>query len=436
MPLKFHGNAICLSGLAGTQLKCDVIGEYYPFWWGITSGGPSANNQNPTAIVEMNAATGEVYIEDAKKTMLGSAGHALDLKVNNENTENLKIVLIEDNTECYANLRRVIKRRWPSVNLSEAEGPIGSNKSGIYLINRNLENALEEIESLNLGNSLFFFDPLRSVEYSTIRTVAKKRMKMPFQTGTEFFVFCFTSDWFIGRDNFAPLPLVNDEDEWSVQEKNTISEADDLFGNKKWREYLLRNISIKLRERLLITLYKKRLYRWFRYVLALPFNPKEKQLFHLILCSNFETGVRRTRDAYSEMTGNPKYAPNVNEAFQRFRDTHPETFRNLTGNRRPLQWRILWKIIRQHEGGLCDYRCPDLKKESESGEERMEALEWLLNHDYLFSVKIKNAWDHPINRYRLNWQTIEAKLGVNMPSKLRPISPQQLKRSFSYNQGA
>ncbi len=30
--LEFVGDAISLSGLTGTKLKSDVIGEYYPFW--------------------------------------------------------------------------------------------------------------------------------------------------------------------------------------------------------------------------------------------------------------------------------------------------------------------------------------------------------------------------------------------------------------------
>jgi len=41
----------------------------------------SRNYQNSTAIVELNAATGEVYIEEIQQTVLGSAGHVLDLKV-------------------------------------------------------------------------------------------------------------------------------------------------------------------------------------------------------------------------------------------------------------------------------------------------------------------------------------------------------------------
>ena len=74
MSLEFVGDAISLSGLTGSRLKCEVIGLYYPFWWNITSGGPSANNSWPTAIVELDAATGEVYIKDTKETILGSSG--------------------------------------------------------------------------------------------------------------------------------------------------------------------------------------------------------------------------------------------------------------------------------------------------------------------------------------------------------------------------
>src|SRR4030067_3134550 len=92
MPLDFVGDAICLSGSTGSKRKCEIIGEYYPFWWRIASGGQGRNYRNPTAIVELNAATGEVYIDDEKKTVLGSAGHALELKVHITHTENLKVL--------------------------------------------------------------------------------------------------------------------------------------------------------------------------------------------------------------------------------------------------------------------------------------------------------------------------------------------------------
>lgn len=137
LPLEFVGDAISLSGLTGTRLKCDVIRTYYPFWWKITSGGKRVHYQWNTAIVELNAATGEVYINDTRETILGSAGHALDLKINHFNdeelyTENLKIVLVEEDIDCYNHLKRVIRRRWPEVPLNISEGPPSKNTTNIY----------------------------------------------------------------------------------------------------------------------------------------------------------------------------------------------------------------------------------------------------------------------------------------------------------------
>jgi hypothetical protein len=312
--------------------------------------------------------------------------------------------------------------------LKEAEGAVESNTSGIYLINKNLEEALTDIDSLYLGNSLYFFDPLRSVEYKTISEVASKRMRTPFKTGTEFFIFSFTSDWFLGRDDIPPLPTTTDKDLWSIQETRTVQQADELFGSNQWRKSILvGSVSIKESERLFIRLYKNRLHRWFRYILPLPFNPKNQQLFHLILCSNYEAGVRRTRDAYSSITGNPKYSPSNEEALLKFRKLHPTLFLGIIGNRRPLEWRILWKIIKQHEGSLCDYRCNDLIREETDKELRVKALHWLLANDYLKLVKIDNAWEHQMRRYRIKWSTVKSNLEIEPPPKLRPISPQQLK---------
>ena len=65
MGLEFVGDAISLSGLTGSKLKSEIIGEYYPFWWNITSGGDRNNHDWPTAIVELDAATAEMYIEES-----------------------------------------------------------------------------------------------------------------------------------------------------------------------------------------------------------------------------------------------------------------------------------------------------------------------------------------------------------------------------------
>lgn len=64
MPLRFENDAICLSGTLGTELKSKIIGKYYKIWWEITSGGNYSYFSYPASIVEMNAATGEIFIED------------------------------------------------------------------------------------------------------------------------------------------------------------------------------------------------------------------------------------------------------------------------------------------------------------------------------------------------------------------------------------
>jgi len=427
MPLGLVEDAISLSGLTGTKLKCDVIGDYYPFWWGITSGGPRRLHRFPTAIIELDAATGEVYIEDTGETVLGSAGHALELKVNTSHTENLKVICIEQHRGCYSHLKNVIQRRWPNIPIEETEGSIESNKSNVYLFNTMLDEALERIEKIGLGNSLYFFDPLRSVEYTTIEKVASIRMATFYKTGTEFIIFRFTSDWFLGRDEFAPLPITHDEDTWSEEEMETVAEADSLFGNKEWRRNILRNISIEYREKVLIELYKKRLHKWFRYVLPLPFNPKKNQIFHLILCSNFEIGVRATRNFYIKKTGNPRYKPDNAATFRRFKRLHPEIYRGLKRGRRPLQWLILWKIITQHEEGICDCMCSDLRDIEEDPEKRQHLLEWHEEKGYLTPINIENAWDSSINQYKLNWDILQERLGVDPPTPLVPLSPEEMK---------
>lgn len=427
-PLEFVGDAICLSGSAGSKLKCDVLCQYYPFWWGITSGGGSRGYRNPTAIVELNAATGEVFIEDTKETTLGSAGHALQLKVNNPTTDHLKIVLVEENAECYAHQKNVIKRRWPSIPIDQAEGPFDSNSTNVYLLNMELDDALDAIEDIHLGNSIYFFDPLRSVKYEAIEKVATKRIKLFYKTGTEFVIFLFTSDWFLGRKGFSPLPCSMKEETWTVREEKTVSEADSLFGNSEWRHHILNNKSIKHRQETLLKLYKNRLHRWFRYVLPLPFNPKGNQIFHLILCSNYETGVRMTKNEYSKITGNPKYAPDRNEALENFRRLHLETFKDLEGGRRvPLQWRIFWSILKQHEGGICDCMCVGLRKIEQDILKIQNALDWLADKGYLEEVDYENPWDASIRQYKLRRKAVREKLGVSPPYQLNPISPEQIR---------
>lgn len=430
-PLEFHEDAISLSGLTGTRLKCDVIGIYYPFWWKITSGGAARNYQWTTSIVELNAATGEVYVKDSNEIVLGSGGHALDLKINHlhENeidTENLKIILVEDNKECYARLKRVIKKRWPQVGLEMAEGAIAENTSNIFLFNDTFENVLKKLEGLELGNTIFYFDPLRSVSWETVERVARNRMKRHFQTGTEFVIFLFTSDWFLGRgEDFSPLPKNLNENAWTEEERNSVVDADELFGGQEWRKDVLNNQAIEVRAKTLVELYKNRLCSWFRYVLPMPFNPKENQIFHLILCSNYEAGVLRTRSAYNSKTMNPSYKPDNAAAYHRFMTLHPETTQYLGGKQKPLAWKLLWKVIKNHEGCTCDCYCKDFREDAPSVKEIQNSLNWLQSKSYLVPFKVENAWQSQLNRYILNWKVVTQNLQVDPPLDLHPLSPEQ-----------
>ncbi len=422
MPLEFNQDAICLSGLTGSKIKCAVIGEYYPFWWGITSGGQTANYGYSTALIELDAATGEVYIQDTKETILGSSGHALELKCTNLNTRHLKVILVEKDNTCYSHLKSVIRRRWSTINIDVAEGSIRSNSSNIYLMNLPLEDALNNIEQISIGNALFFFDPLRNVEYTTVEEVASKRITSYYKTGTEFIIFVFTSDWFLGRDGFVGLPNTVNESNWSIKEKNTVLQADALFGTMEWRNRILNNAPIYEKENNFIVCYQNALRKWFRYVLPLPFNPKASQVFHLMLCSNYEVGVKATMEFYSAKTGNPKYAPNNNAAFGLFRAHHPEVLIGLSRNQRPLQWRILWSTIKNHEAGICDCMCSDFIELNSDVSTRQQSLDWLEEHGYIKRTSIANAWQSTTPQYELNWVTIADIIQVSPPPSLKPLS--------------
>jgi three-Cys-motif partner protein len=425
--LEFVNDAICLSGLAGTKLKCDVIGTYYPIWWSITSGGPTKKHPWKTGIVELNAGTGEVYIKDLEQTVLGSSGHALELKASKSPmTHNLKVVLVEENSECCRRLKNVIKRRWPQIQVDRIKGPwAGDIFNDVHLLNQTLDEALPKVTQVP-GNVVYFFDPLRSVEWRAVEKVARSRIKSFYQTGTEFIIFVFTSDWFLGRDDFAPLPNHQVEDKWSKDEKQSIAEADAFFGDTSWRDSLLCNRPVLKKEKTLVNMYKTRLRKWFRYILPLPFNPKRSQLFHLVICSNYEAGVRMNREFYSSITKNPVYSPDSKKAFDIFKRRYPQMFEGISGNKRPLPWKVLWKVIRQHEDGVCDRKCRDLNELNNDINKIQESLDWLSLQGYLEPSPSSDHWAEHNPQYVLNWNTVKTKLGVIQPKEFQPISQEQM----------
>jgi hypothetical protein len=187
-------------------------------------------------------------------------------------------------------------------------------------------------------------------------------------------------------------------------QKESVAQADVFFGIKKWRGALLNKFPIGKKERFLIRLYKYRLQKWFRYVLPLPFKPKENQLFHIMLCSNYEAGVRAIRDFYCSKTGNPHYLPDNSQTLDKFRRLHPTLFVSMHGTRRPLEWKMLWKIIRDHEGGVCDPLCRDFREMERATWKAQNSLDWLEKQGYICRFIIENPWLHSYRRYTLNWR--------------------------------
>lgn len=92
-----------------------------------------------------------------------------------------------------------------------------------------------------------------------------------------------------------------------------------------------------------------------------------------------------------------------------------------------MQWRILWMTIKQHEEGICDCMCSDLRNIEPNPENSQDLLEWLEEQGYLNPVSIKNTWGSSIEQYMLNWAVTKAKLGVDPPPPLRPLSPEEIK---------
>lgn len=422
--LEFHEDAICLSGITGTKIKSEILNRYYRFWWNITSGGERSNHNYPTAIIELNAGTGEIFIEETSEIIFGSAGHALLLKFELDSQNSLKIILVEEDPECYLHLKNVIKRKFPEFypNIQQT-----NNSSNIFLLNCSLVEALERIENIqNLGNALFFFDPLRMTRWQNIENVAKKRVTQYYGTRTEFIIFLFTSDFFLGRKEFTQFPSHNIEEKWTSGEKKSILEADELFENTEWRELILTDKDIFERENEFIALYKRNLQRWFRYVLTLPFNPKKDQIYHLIYCSNYAVGIRATKNNFLSLTKNFKIQPDNKTTYKRFLYLHPELSKSFIGKKqRPLVWKILWAFIVQ-EDGIRDRLCPDLHELNPDQMEIQRGLDWLAKRRYIEQIDVKSEWYSSIPKYEINWPILYERLRISKPPLMKPLSNEEV----------
>ena len=416
--LDFHEDAIKLSGVTGSKLKSEILGVYYRTWWNITSGGQNRSIKFENSIVEMNAATGEIYIEDSHETILGSSGHALQIKGENQFTSKLNVILVEQDDRCFIKLQKVIKTRWPHIDYSFY--PPDPNKDRVYLL-RNPIEVLELLDIYKIGNTLFFFDPLLFTPWIEIEQIAQRRIKDYYQTGTEFLLFIFTSDWFTGRGDWHALPNTVDETQWNEGEHLSVQKGDRLFGSSDWREHLLNSKSVDEKIAVMIKLYKTILHKWFRFVLTLPFIPKSNQLYHIFICSNYSVGTTINRTVYEKFTKNIPYRPDNKQAHKKFLGHHPE--KKEHGLRRSTEWKVLWKAIREHEDGICDIKCKMLIEIQNDPILLDDALQWLESKKYITQIKhFSNVWSCPPDLYTLNWDTIKPNLNLKPPEELKPLS--------------
>lgn len=118
MPVEIDRGALCLSGLTGTKLKTEIVERYYSFWLSVTTRGKGRFGRRGVYIVEMNAGTGLVKVDETAERILGSAGHALNLKYGPKKDWNkkLRVILVEPLPECRTALRSNILERWPEAD--------------------------------------------------------------------------------------------------------------------------------------------------------------------------------------------------------------------------------------------------------------------------------------------------------------------------------
>ncbi len=421
MTLKFKNDAICLSGVYGTKLKSKIIHQYYDLWWQITSGGLRQNFRYPTAIIEMNAGTGEIYIEETKEIVKGSAGSALDLKFNNRHIENpnITLILVEENNDCVDHLKNVLRRRFPMASILEEGIDVNEIEQECVLIRKNVDEAIETITQMNIrGRCIYFFDPLLSTDMNPLRKIYDTYIGTPFSSGVEFLIFFFTSDWILGREDFNQLPITFNSKEWTSNEKETVNKLEDVYGDENWYKQILNSKTNEERMNLLIKEYQKRLFEMFRFVVPMPFAPKIDQLYHLIFCSNYREGAGIISRFYSRSTGN-QWNPNNRLIYNRFKSIFRDRLNFPGGNRRPTEWKLLWNFIKYYQYGKFDSLSSDVQEISSNDIEK--SFNWLEKENLIKISSITSYKGEEISRYELNWTTINAILNMQKPDDFRQL---------------
>ena len=427
MPLEFKNDAICLSGLLGTNLKSKIVHQFYELWWIISSGGFPFSYSLPTTIIEMNSGSGEIYIKETDEIILGSAGYALELKFNSNYSEipNLDIILVEENEDCITHLKNVIKRRFPRAEISEDFERNYRENNHCILISNNPEKAVNIInENIIVGKTIYFFDPLLSIDMEPLKKIYDKNVGSPSSNMAAFIIFFFTSIWITGRNDLTPLPTNSKESNWTIDEKDTINKLNRTLGDKSWQSAILKNDSNEERIERLIKEYQDRLFKLFRFVIPMAFTPNKNQVYHLIFCANYLEGSSILRSFYEKFTFN-KWKPMNTKIYKLFQEIHKFDINFPKHPKRPLEWKLLWNFIKNYRFGKMDILSKDVKKiESDKGR-RQKLFDWLLSYKYINEYRSYKNRGKDIRRYELNWDSITNLLKIPKPEYYKPFRDEE-----------
>ncbi len=440
MGLEFKDKAIVLSGVAGTRLKTSVLGNYYYFWHKVQSGGEARSYRYSTSIVDLNAGTGLIYIDDEDEIIRGSAGHALDLKYATPDigTNNLRLYLIENDLQCRLFLIENMEEKWDLhlTSRRDLDYPLLTNGS-VWLFESEEHFLRFTGGGAMIERGLFLFDPLLAPEYGIIERVAQHRLRAPFQIRTEFLLFFFTSDWISGRTGFAPLPRSTNEAIWTEEEKATVNQADDVFGDRSWLTITSSGQNDGHIQNALLNAYVLKMMKWFRFVLPVPFQPRTEQMYHLLCCSNYEVGINAIKSNWAHLVSMHKgnliqsgVTDHANSVYPDFKRLHPELIRSLpTRMRRPLEWKILWQIAKSFVDGTADSFDRSLLKIVPDQSELDTILKWLADEHYILQVSnIPWAWElqEPLCRYRAAYDVLSDRLGLSPLIPMEPLTSDTL----------
>jgi len=117
----------------------------------------------------------------------------------------------------------------------------------------------------------------------------------------------------------------------------------------------------------------------------------------------------------------------ANDVYGYFESSYGHLSTGLSRVQRPLEWRILWHIVKYHVNGVCDEKCICLleKANMDVGNIR-RALEWLRKEEFI-SLASPTSWPWDVDswfpQYEVTWDIVETCLRVGRPHPAKPLLP-------------